>query len=452
MRRCWIAMAVGFLAAIPAGAEARAEAATDEEPRPFHFDIGFELKSHLRDSEQAHLPVNFPFRPDQLPPGQSQAFLETVNEGTHLELSTLTLLLDATWSDALTAHAKVDVVDLYDRNPTSTDSEIDVDEAWVRFGSESQPAVLPERGGLYLKVGKFGKFERQDDRHLESYGLASTAFNRFEDTGVEVGVDVARHLYVRLSGTQGNPVFMRDPNALAGDNGTPAFLRPNPQPQLKSGIVVPYDAEVEDLDADGDLELGAGAGVRFADAGGRRGVDFMVWGYERTLAEKVELEGTFYGGDLDLLDGPFGPPALPLTGDEKSEVGANLWLYLGGFSLFAQYVDQELGGLPRTGMEAEAAWRFELPLVWAMGERQVLPFVAPAVRWSRLDPEFGVIPGRPTPTPSFTWEWDKVDTGVRLGLVTGVDLTVELADNTFTLASGRDVSNDELLVTLRWRE
>ena len=31
------------------------------------------------------------------------------------------------------------------------------------------------------------KFERQNDRHLESYGLVSTAFNRFEDFGVEAG-------------------------------------------------------------------------------------------------------------------------------------------------------------------------------------------------------------------------------------------------------------------------
>ncbi|MGH2668791.1 MAG: hypothetical protein ACRDH5_06695, partial [bacterium] len=79
MRRCWIAMAMGLLAAMPAGAEARSGEAADEESRPFQFDIGFELKSHLRDSEQARLPVNFPFRLEQLPPGQTQAFLETVN-------------------------------------------------------------------------------------------------------------------------------------------------------------------------------------------------------------------------------------------------------------------------------------------------------------------------------------------------------------------------------------
>ncbi len=460
MLRCAFTLTGALLAATASAAAAAAvpqtepapppgEAGTAPPAGPFRFDFGFEVKAHARESDHVALPVNFPFRPEQLPPGQTRGFLETVNEGTHLEVSTVTLLFDASWGEALAAHAKIDFIDLYDRNPTSTDGEVDVDEAWLRFGRESAPATLPERGGVYLKAGKFGKFERQDDRHLESYGLAATAFNRFEDLGVEVGFDLGRHLYAKLSATQGNPLFLRDPNALAGDNGTEDLLLPNPDPVLKSGIVIPYDAEAEDLDADGDLELGAGLGLRFADAAGRRGVDVLVWAYERTLAETVDLEGTFYGGDLDLLNGPGELTPFPVTNDEKREVGANLWLYLGGFSLFGQYVDQELGGLPRTGFDVEAAWSFDLPLVWAVGGRQVLPFVAPAVRFSRLDPDFRAHPL--SPSPSFSWEWDKLDYGVRLGLVEDVDLTAEFADNTFTLASGREVSNDELLVTLRWR-
>ena len=35
------------------------------------------------------------------------------------------------------AHAKIDFIDLYDRNPTSTDRNVDVDEAWIRFGRAS---------------------------------------------------------------------------------------------------------------------------------------------------------------------------------------------------------------------------------------------------------------------------------------------------------------------------
>jgi hypothetical protein len=420
-----------------------------EEPAGPRFDFGLEAKAHVRHSDLNRFPVNFPFQPGQLPPGAVRAFEETVNEGTHFEVSTLTLFLDAVWGDGLAAHGKIDFLDLYDRNPTSGDRKVDVDEAWVRFGVEAVPATLPERGGVYLKIGKMPKFERQDDRHLESYGLVSTAFNRFEDAGAELGVSLGRHVYAKLSATQGNPVFLRDPNALAGDNGVDELLRPNPDPELKSGVVLLYDAEVEDLDGDGDLELGGGLGIRFADEAGRSGVDVLIWGYERTLAETVDLEGTFYGGDLDLLDGPGDLTPFPTKGDEKREVGANLWLYLGGFSLFGQFVDQEIAGLPRTGLEGEVAWRFDLPLVWAVADRQLFTFAAPAVRYSKLDNDFRAHPQ--SPSPSLAWDWEKLDYGIRLGVFQGVDLTAEYAENRFILGSGAERENDELLTTLRWR-
>jgi hypothetical protein len=121
-----------------------------------------------------------------------------------------------------------------------------------------------------------------------------------------------------------------------------------------------------------------------------------------------------------------------------------------GLSFFAQVVDQEVAGMKRTGYEGELAWRVELPLVWAVAERQLFPYIAPAVRYSELDPEFEG--GSPKfPAPSVRWDWVKLDYGIRLGLVEGIDLTVEFADNTFTLLNGREVSEDELLATLRWR-
>ena len=130
-------------------------------------------------------------------------------------------------------------------------------------------------------------------------------------------------------------------------------------------------------------------------------------------------------------------------------MGGNVWLYWGGLSVFAQYVDQEIAGLPRTGAEVELAWSFDLPVVWGVGGRQLFPRIQPAVRYSRLDPDFKSVPG--FPAPSITWEWEKLDYGLRLGIVSGIDLTLEYADNGFTLASGREVGNDELLTTLRWR-
>jgi hypothetical protein len=450
-RETWCAVLLALCLAASAVAQEGAEdegAGEPENLRP-RLSFGLEAKANFRESEENRFVVPFDFPPSFLPVGETRGFEETVNAGSHFEVSAVTLLLDANWGDGLAGHGKIDFIDLYDRNPTSSDKKVDVDEAWIRFGIDPEPATLAPRWGAYLKIGKMPKFERQDDRHLESYGLVSTAFNRFEDAGVETGLNLGRHVYVKLTATQGNPVFMRDPNALAGDNGTPAQRQPNPDPELKTGVVILYDAEIEDLDTDGDLELGGGVGVRFADESGRNSVDVLAWGYQRTLAETVELEGTFYGGDLDLLRGPFDLFSLPVRGDEKREVGANLWLYLGGFSLFAQFVDQEIAGLPRTGLEAEAAWRFNLPLVLAIGDRQLFPWIAPAVRYSKLDNDFRN-PAQ-TPSPSLNWDWEKIDAGLRLGIFDGTDLTMEYADNAFILGSGAERENNEFLATLRWR-
>ena len=453
-KRCGILLlGLGLLGGAVAGAaqDAPPEASGEETGLRPKLDFGLEARANFRHSEDNRFPVPFPFLPIELPPGQTRGFEETVNPGSHFELSDVTLYLDASWGDGLAAHGKIDFIDLYDRNPTSTDKKIDVDEAWIRFGVEPEPATLAPRSGLYLKLGKLPKFERQDDRHLESYGLVSTAFNRFEDAGAELGAQLGRHFYLKLSATAGNPVFIRDPNALAGDNGTPAFRQPNPDPALHSGVVILYDAEVEDLDVDGKLEAGAGLGYRWADEEGRNGVDVLAWGYQRELAETVELEGTFYGGDLDVLSGPpgRGNAAFAFSGDRKREVGANVWLYWGGLSFFGQYVDQELAGLPRTGLEGELAWRFDLPLVWAVGDRQLFTSIAPAVRYSELDNDFRNPPQ--TPSPSLSWDWRKIDAGLRLGVFSGVDLTLEYADNRFILASGARRENNEFLATLRWK-
>jgi hypothetical protein len=411
------------------------------------LEWGLEAKANFRHSEENRFAVPFPFTPEQLPPGQTRAFEETVNAGSHVELSDVTLLLDGIWSESLQAHLKLDFISLYERNPTSTGVQTNVDEAWVRFGREPAHALLAERSGVYAKVGKLPKFERQNDRHLESYGLVSTAFNRIEDIGLELGADVGSHLYLKGSLTAGNPVFLRDPNALAGDNGIRDASR---DPALKTGIVILYDARVQDLDADGDPQLGLALGWRTADAEGKNGVDLMAWGRRRKLAETVEFEGSFYGGDLDVLNGPGNAfPLQTITSDRKRETGANLWLYLGNFCFFGQYVDQDLAGLPRTGIEGEVTWTFDLPLVWSVGERQLFSYVAPSVRWSRLDNKFRN--PRQTPSPSFAWDWDKIDAGVRLGIVEATDLTLEYARNDFILGSGAHRSNDELLVTLRWR-
>ena len=71
------------------------------------------------------------------------------------------------------------------------------------------------------------------------------------------------------------------------------------------------------------------------------------------------------------------------------------------------------------------------------------------MRYSKLDNGFHN--PKLTPSPSFAWDWEKVDAGVRLGLYDGLDLTVEYSDNRFILASGAKRNNNEMLVTLGWR-
>lgn len=422
--------------------------AQDEDAR-WEAELGIEARVHYRDSDRNRFPVNFPFTPDMLPPGEQQGAVETVDPGRHFEASLVSLIVNIQRGEHFAAHTRIDFFDRHERNPTSSDRHVDVDQLWLRWGREFVPASPSDGFGGYAKVGKFAKFERQDDRHLESYGLASTAFNRLEDLGIEFGLDLHSNFYVKGSITQGNPLFIRDPNALAGDNGTDALLRPNPQPKFNTGIPILYDAEIEGLDYDGDPELGAAAGYRWADASGRRAFDVMLFGYQGELEETVNLGGTFYGGDLDLLRGPgnqFPYPAL--SGNDREEYGINLRAYIDGFSLFGQYVDQELASLPRSGYEVEAAWSFELPLVWAFEGRQLFSRIQPAVRFSRLDNDFANPPI--TPFPSGAWDWEKLDLGVRLTILPGLDLTAEFADNSLFTAGG-EASNDEWLVTLRWR-
>lgn len=438
---------------IPGTSEAQSNRTRIEEPG---LRFGFEVKAHWRDSEATRLPIPpglFQFPPIFLPVGQDVGFLETVEEGSHAELSNISLWLEGSWARRWSGRLKVDFIDRYERNPTSSGDEIDIDEAWIRWGDEVLPGELGEhRFNGYAKLGKFAKFERQNDRHLESYGLLSTAFNRLEDVGLELGFDLWRRLYLKASYTQGNPLFIRDVNALAGENGpperefgSPNFV-PNAVPDLKSGFPILYDTDVDDIAFD-DPEVGLGLGLRLGGDDSPWSLDLLAFAYDRDLADEVDLPGTFYGGDLDLLFGPFNSTPLPLTDREKHEKGANLWFYAGSFSAFAQYVDQEIGGLPRDGFEIELAYAFELPYFAAAGGRQMFSYIAPAIRYSEIDNDFAL---QPFPAPSIFWDWEKTDIGLRLGLIEQLlDLTAEWSDNEF-IRAGRAESADEFLLTVRW--
>lgn len=453
-----VAVAFAFSWVLPLAAPLAAEPAAPLAGQTW----GVEVKAGYRDSEETKLRSPFPFPLSFLPVGQDKGFLETVDQGSHFDIAVVTLFYKGAWENHLATKVKVDLIDKWDRNPTSSDREWDIDEAWIRWGPETEPGNPHEGLTAYAKLGKFPKFERQDDRHLESYGLVSTSFNRMEDIGLEIGFDLGRHFYIKSSLTQGNPVFFRDVNALAGDNGTPLLdgTTPNPNPKLKSGLPIFYDADVDEINFD-NPEVGLGLGFRLNDESGRFGLDILTWAYARDLGDEVDLNGTFYGADLDIIEGPF-PDGLfapdgsqlfastrsPMQeGRKKREYGLNAWLYAGNFSAFGQYVDAELANLPRKAYEVELAYDWEMPYLELFG-RQVFSYIAPAIRYSKINPDFRA--AGTYPAQSVHWEWQKIDYGLRLGLLNGLDLTLEFADNEFVLNNGAKASEDEYLATFRY--
>ncbi len=387
---------------------------------PSRFRISGWANTNFRSSQDHKVKSNFPFPFD--------VYLETPDPGNSFEISDVTLIVDADVVPGVTGHVKVDVVDLYNRNPTSTDSNVDVDEAWVRIGTKYESRQMPDGSSFYALIGKAPKFEKQVVRHLESYGLVSTAFNRMPDLQLQLGGSIGPNLYFRAQVSNGNPLFMRDPNALAGDNGTDIAIDPNHPPSLSiaSGFPILYNAEVENLKlTSGTTQYGGGVGVRFGSEDGVSGFDLLGFYYDRKLAQHADLHGTQYGGDLDVLSA--GPYQLPFHGNDKKEYGGNVDIRWNGLGVFGQFVHQDIAGLVRRGLEAEVAWRFALPPAMAIEGSQLFTFVQPVVRYSELDNDF--TGPKQFPSPSFWWDWKKIDVGIRIGIVRGLDLTLEYSSN-----------------------
>src|SRR6185436_2247201 len=219
----------------------------NQTPTEWSFSHKLELRANYRHSDAEDFPLRFPFTPEQLPPGRTQGFMETPDPGSHLDFSVFNIQLDATYGDWVAARAKVHLRDRYRMNPSSSDHQIDADELFVRVGPNPEFLDRPDKTSFFIQAGKFPKMERQPTRLLESYGVAATAFNRLEDVQVMVGGSVGRNLYWRLIAANGNPLFFRDPNALAGDNGTPELMHPHPVTKFGSGFPILYNAETEGL-------------------------------------------------------------------------------------------------------------------------------------------------------------------------------------------------------------
>lgn len=409
------------------------------------FKHRLELRANVRRSDDEKFPLRFPFPPEFVPAGQPQVFEQTVDPGTHAEVSVVQLQLEAKYGNLFFARAQIHGQDLYRRNPTSSDKQFDADEFFVRFGPKPEFLDRPERTSFFLQIGKAPKMERQPVRLLESYGLAATAFNRFEDIQALGGGTVGRNLYWRLQVANGNPLFFRDPNALAGDNGTPELRQPqhpHPSPKLGSGFPILYNAEVEGYGFESShLQLGEGVGYRWQNESQTAGYDVILFHYRRSLAKEKNLTGTFYGGDLDLLDGT-GGISLPVHGRTKEEYGGRLYGEWHDATVIVQFTRQELAGLGRQGAEVEAGYRFNRQIGWVQ-------WIQPALRWSALQNDFRAASPKNFVAPSVWWPWTKIDAGVRVGLPHNADITVEHARH--NIGAPRKLKEEETLVTLRVR-
>ena len=406
----------------------------------------FEVRANDRDSNEEKFALRTPFPPEFLPVGQKTGFEETVNSGNHAELSVANIQLDAAYGQLFAARVKFHAQDKYRRNSTTEDRQTDADELWIRFGPKPDFLDRPAGTSFFIQAGKAPKMERQPTRLLESYGLASTAFNRFEDIRALGGGSIGRNFYWRLDLANGNPLYYRDPNALAGDNGVSALLQPHPDPPLKSGFPILYNAEVEGYFFNtSNLQFGQGVGYKWQRDDQTFGFDVLGFHYKRTMPYEENLTGTFYGADIDLLDGPEEPGlhfGLPIHGDKKEETGGRLYLEWHGLTTNAQYTHQDVAGLGRNGWEVESGYQFN----WELGP---LRFIQPAARWSGLQNDFRAKADKRYPAPSVWWPWTKIDYGVRIGFMYGIDLTVEHAKH--NLGAPRKLTLGETLVTLRVR-
>jgi hypothetical protein len=393
-----------------------------------------ELRADYRWSDDERNPVAFP----------AGAVLETPDPGHHVELNVADVQFDGGYGDLFAVRAKVHVQATHRRNPTSTDRHVDADELFVRIGRKPEFLERPERTSFFIQAGKFPKMERQPVRLLESYGLAATSFNRFEDVQVLTGGTIGRSLYWRVQAANGNPLFFRDPNALAGDNGTDQELRGEAK-DFGSGFPILYNAESEDLFLNtSHVQWGEALGYRWQREDQSAGFDVMLFHYQREMSDREELTGTRYGGDLDLLvvdEIPgVAPRGLPLDGRDKTESGARVYVEWAAATFVGQYTQQTIAGNDRYGWEVEAGYRIPLSL-------GPIESIQPAVRASAIRNDFGPVVG--FPAPSIWWDWDKVDGGVRIGLQRGIDVTVEFTQH--HVGSVRPLKLREGLVTLRWR-
>ncbi len=406
-----------------------------EEPEGFRF--GGEIKAGFRWSQAQESAI---FGPN----GQVTGFMRTPDPGSSFEIQHLAITGEGFVTSGVFAKFEVRFLDLYNRNPTSTDAMVFVRQAFVRFGDKPELLSGVRGGKAYALFGMAPRFSKQMTRHLESYGLVGTAIGRFEQPQLEIGGSLGEHIYARAMVGSGNPLFLRDTNALAGDNLSQAPA-PNPGATYQSGFPILYDAKVTELNVAGGPEVGFGVGARVG-GGEKAGADLLGWYFGRKLADTARLRGTDYPAELAVLKGNGFPIAT--TGDKRYEWGVNLQAKWKGGRLFAQWVEQDLAGASRYGAEAEIAWILPLSGLFLVGESPFGNWIQPVFRFSWLDNRFSA--PRAYPRLAVQWPWKKYDFGLRFGLVRNVDLTAEYTfHHVFRTATLPNLPMKEFLLTLR---
>lgn len=382
----------------------------DEEAQGFKF--GGEIKAGFRWSQAQESPI---FGGG----GGVAGFMRTPDPGSSFEIQHLAIGGEGEVAPSVYAKVEVRFLDLYNRNPTSTDAAVFVRQAFVRFGHKPETLSGVKGSRAYALFGMAPRFSKQTTRHLETYGLVGTAIGRFEQPQLEVGGSFTEHFFARAMVGSGNPLFLRDTNVLAGDNLSEAPA-PNPGSTYQSGFPILYDAKVLELNVAGTPEKGFGFGAR-AGGGDKAGAEVLVWRFSRRLADTARFRGTDYPGELAVLKGAGYPIAT--RGNRRNEWGVNAQARARGLRLFGQWVAQDLAGARRHGVEVEAAWLFSLPGLFLVGESPFGNWLQPSFRFSRLSYQF--VAPRAYPRLAVVWPWKKYDFGLRMGLVRNVDLTAE---------------------------
>ena len=265
---------------------------------------------------------------------------------------------------------------------------------------------------------------------------------RFEQPQLETGASLGPHVYARAMVGAGNPLFLRDTNALAGENLAEG---PPGNPTFETGFPILYDAKFGNVNATGHAEVGLGLGGRWG-GGQHAGLDALGWYFTRRMARTARLPDSDYPGELAILGGAGSP--IPTRGDRRREWGANIQARAGGLRFFGQWVDQDLAGAGRYGLETEAAWICPLSGLFLVGESPFGNWIQPTFRFSWIHNRFKA--PLSYPRLAVAWPWKKYDFGLRFGLVRNVDLSAEYTFHQVFRAAGLpNLLMKEFVVTLR---